>query len=234
MRRRRMLVGSALFGAGVALCGAPRLAAAAQPSLYVFLHTRFEPRALGRTFSEALPGVSPWVLTRSRDFSRVRERNPDAVLALSPVLQAQDFKPALQGHRDGASSEAYVLLAPQRLAPASVRSVGAVDMLGRREMPQFVASLLGGDEPSVTPVTKLADLLALLQLEKVQAVLLPAREAEPLMSRTRLSLTVTKLNSAAVGLPAFCPLTASGERIKRMLTELPASALADIGVDSWR
>src|SRR5688500_16773510 len=138
MRRRSMLVGSVLAGAGVALAGLPRSVRANQASLYVFLHSLLEPRAFGRLFEGALPGVAVWVLTRSRDFSQLRTRNPDAVVALAPVLVANGFTPALQGNKGGKASEPYVLLSTRPVTASSVQSVGAVDILGRKEMPELV------------------------------------------------------------------------------------------------
>jgi hypothetical protein len=229
-----MLVGSALAGAGVGRGGVPTAVAATQLSLDVFLHSLLEGRALSRLFEAALPGVTVAVLTRSRDFSGVRTRNPDAIVALSPVLVANGFTPVLQGYKGGQPSESYVLLSTRSVTPSGVKSVGAVDILGRREMAQFVSSLLGGNEPQVAPVTKLADLLALLQLGQVEAVLLPARYASALISRTRLSLTVTRLEGKGVGLPAFYPSSAAGQRLKGAFTDLPSSLLQEIGVDSWR
>jgi hypothetical protein len=233
VKRRSILVGSALAGAGVALGGLPR-AEAAELSLYVFLHSLLEARALGRLFEAALPGVDVWVLTRSRDFSRVRTRNPDAIVALAPVLVANGFTPVLQGHKGGQASESYALLSTRTVAPSNVKSVGAVDLFGRREMTRFVSSLLGGNEPQVAPVTKLADLLALLQLGEVDAVLLPTRHAGALIGRTRLSLTVTRLEGKGVGLPAFYPSSPAGQRLKGMFAGLPSGLLQEIGVDSWR
>lgn len=234
LKRRALLIGSAAAGTSALLGGFGRKAAAAQPSLYVFLHTLLEPRALGKQFEGALPGVAVWVLTRSRDFSQVRSHHPDAVLALAPVLRANGFQAQLQGKKAGRATEPYVLLANGRVNPGALSSVGAVDILGRREMPKFVASLLGGNEPQVTPVTKLADLLALLQLGRVEAVVLPARDAEPLMKRTRLTLAVTSLSQSEVGLPAFAPVTPAGNGIASRLNALPSLLQEEIGVDSWR
>jgi hypothetical protein len=229
-----MLVGSALTGAGVVFAGAPSAIGAAGPSLYVFLHSLLEARALSRLFEAALPGVAVWVLTKSRDFSIVRARNPDAVVARAPVLVANGFTPFLQGYKGGQASEPYVLLSPRPVTPSSVKTVGAIDILGRRVMGEFVSSLLGGNQPQVEPVTKLGDLLALLQLGRVDAILLAARHANPLMSRTRLSLTVSRLSGEGVGLPAFHPSTAEGQRMKGAFAALPSPLLKEIGVDSWR
>jgi len=234
MKRRSILVGSALAGAGVVLGRSPSAVGAAGPSLYVFLHSLLEARALSRLFEVALPGVAVWVLTKSRDFSVVRARNPDAVVALAPVLVANGFTPVLQGYKDGQASEPYVLLSPRPVTPNSVKAVGAIDILGRREMGEFVSSLLGGNQPQVEPVTKLVDLLALLQLGRVDAILLPARHANPLMSRTRLSLTVSRLAGKGVGLPAFHASTAEGQRMKGVFAALPSGVVKELGVDSWR
>jgi hypothetical protein len=235
MTRRSLLVGSVLATAGATLSTSPRTLHAAQLSLYMFVHTLLEPRALGQHFETIMPGVSVWVLSRAADFAQIRDRHPDAVVALSPVLTAHGFTPiSLQGHRAGRASEPYVLLSTGPVQPDRLRSVGAVDILGRRKMPEFVASLLGGNEPTVTPVVKLVDLLALLQLGKVEAIVLPAREAGALTSRTRLPLTETRLNGPGVGLPAFCAVTQAGRQIERMLTSVPLKTLQEIGVDSWR
>src|SRR5438552_17349930 len=141
MNRRSMLLGSALAGAGVVLGESPSVIAAAEPSLYVFLHSLLEARALSKLFEAALPGVAVWVLTKSRDFSVVRSRNPDAVVALAPVLVANGFTPVLQGYKGGKATEPYVLLSTRAVTPSSVKSVGAIDILGRREMGEFVSSL---------------------------------------------------------------------------------------------
>jgi hypothetical protein len=234
MKRRSMLIGSALAGASAAFGGVPGAVAAAQLSLYVFVHSLLEARALSRLFEAALPGVAVVVLTRSRDFSGVRTRNPDAIVALAPVLVGNGFTPALQGYKAGKPSESYVLLSARSVTPSSVKSVGAVDILGRRAMADFVSSLLGGNQPQIAPVTKLADLLALLQLGQVEAVLLPARYVSALTSRTRLTLTATRVEGAGVGLPAFCPSSVAGQRMKGAFADLPSSLLQEMGVDSWR
>src|SRR3954471_21251969 len=124
MKRRSMLLGSALAGAGGVLGGSPSVIEAAEPSLYVFLHSLLEARALSKLFEAALPGVAVRGLTKSRDFSVVRSRNPDAVVALAPVLVANGFTPVLQGYKAGKATEPYVLLSTGAVTPSSVKSVG--------------------------------------------------------------------------------------------------------------
>ena len=64
--------------------------------------------------------------------------------------------------------------------------------------------------------------------------MISSRPAKALTSRTRLSLTVTRLEGKGVGLPGFFPSSAAGQRMKGAFADLPASLLQEIGVDSWR
>jgi hypothetical protein len=68
------------------------------------------------------------------------------------------------GNNISGSTERYALISVgQPVDPASVTSVGAVDILGRQGMKEFVATLLGVS-PRIECVTKVEDLLPLLQL----------------------------------------------------------------------
>lgn len=203
-------------------------------TFYVFLHTQTNAQALERMFEEALPGVSVRVFSRAKDFeSSVRQR-PDAVLSLLPVLQAQGYTVHLQGQRSGSATEAYVLLSAAKVVPSQVRSIGAVDLLGRSRMPGFIGKLLGGNTPEVTPVTKIADLLPLLQFNKVDAVVLPERSVGWLRSRTRVELQVTQLPSGQVGLPAISFLSPAGQRLRELVPRFGTAVRTEIGVDAWR
>ena len=203
-------------------------------TLYVFLHTQTNAQVLEDMMEQGLPGVSVRVFSRAKDFeSSVRQR-PDAVLSLPPVLQAQNYPVHIQGQRGGSASEPYVLVSSTKISPAQVRTVGAVDLLGRSRMPAFIGKLLGGNSPNVTPVTKIADLLPLLQFDKVDAVILPERSVAWLKSRTRVELHVTSLPSGQVGLPAISFLSPAGNRLKELIPKLGPAVRAEIGVDTWR
>ena len=233
---RRLLVAMAgLSGLQLLALHGPRTASAAgELVLCVFLHTQMNAHALENLLKDALPGVAVRVFSRAKDFEGGLHQNPDGVLSLLPVLQANGFKADVQGLRAGSASERYVLLSASSVTAAAVRSVGAVDFLGRSRMPAFVAKLLNGNAPRVTPVTKLVDLLPLLQFGTVDAVILPERNVPRLKSGTRLKLQVAELPNPQVGLPALSILTPAGRRLRDSLLKAGDAVRAEIGVETWR
>ena len=97
------------------------------------------------------------------------------MLTLPVVLAAQGLSPTLHGLAHGSTEERYALVgagAPPEAA--KVASVGALDLLGRDGTNHFVHRLVG-QQARVERVTKIEDLLPLLQMQRVDAVLLPAR-----------------------------------------------------------
>jgi hypothetical protein len=233
--RRSFLATAALVPLGLLAARAlPRASAADALTLYVFVHTQTNAQALEKALEAALPGVAVSAFSRVRDFEAQIRQRPDAVLSLPAALHAQGCTVHLQGMRGGATTESYVLLATAPVTPAGVRSVGAVDLLGRAQMPGFVGNLLGGNTPAVTLVTKLVDLLPLLQLNKVDAVILPQRSVAWLRARTRVDLKITDLPGAQVGLPAVSFLTPEGHRLRELIVKAAAGLLTEIGVETWR
>jgi hypothetical protein len=203
-------------------------------SLHVFVQTQATTVLFDRMLEAALPGVAVRVFNRSRDFDKHRENGADAVMSLLPVLEAQGHPVHLQGVRNASPTEPYVFMSSVKLAPASAREVGAADLLGRSRMPAFIQTLLGGPQPSVTLVTKLIDLIALIQFEKVDGVVLPERHVRWLEAKTRLTLFIAELPNARVGLPAVSFLTPSGRRLGEALVKIGPELCSEIGVDTWR
>jgi hypothetical protein len=232
---RRGFIGVALVG--VAVTGAmriPQASAAGSGTLHLFLHSHRTARSLEELLEAALSGVTVRAFSRAKDFVSGLSSHPDAVLAASPVLEALGYSPTVHGLRGGEDHEPYVLLSTRAVTPTSVQTVGAVDLLGRERMPEFIAGLLGGHRPNVVPVTKLLDLLPLLQFDKVDSVIVPARSVSLLTERTRMSLNSTHLPKGEVGLPALSPLTAVGHEIGAKVRRLSLATSLEIGVDSWR
>src|SRR5512145_497721 len=165
-----------------------REARAAQPKLLVFLHLPVTQRALQTTLSDALSGITVTAVGRIADFDRAIADGQDALLSLPMVLTSRGASPGLQGYRGGVADENYALVgngtAPE---PNRVKVVGALDVLGRAETTAFVRRVVGG-APSVERVTKVEDLVALLQMQRADSVLLPARLVPEVRKMTRLSL----------------------------------------------
>jgi hypothetical protein len=201
--------------------------------LLVFLHLVLKQRALQAQLQAAAGSIKVTAVGRVADFERALENGHDAVLSLPPVLSAHGLKPVIAGYREGRADEVYSLmaadLAPQ---PGKVRSVGAVDLLGRNGTTAFTHELLAS-RPKVERVTKVEDLLPLLQLRRVDAVVLPARLVPELQAASEMKLVTYDLRKR-VGLPALAFLSPKGRQAGSAVARLDREISLQLGVDEWR
>jgi hypothetical protein len=185
-----------------------------------------------KLLARAMPGAQVVVFGRHRDFETGLGEGPDGVLTLEPILRAKQLRPAVVGNNASGSTEPYALISVGRAVdPATVASVGAVDILGRQGMKAFVASLLGAS-PKIEPVTKVEDLLPLLQLASVDAVLAPERLVRSLQAQSKLDLYATRA-PGAVGLPALSVMTAAGAVLAQNIKRLDPHVSEEMGVTRW-
>jgi hypothetical protein len=204
-----------------------------EPRLLVFLHVALKQRAFQSQLQGALPGVAVTAVGRTADFVRGLDDRPDAVLTLPVVLAAYHLAPTLQGLRKSSPDESYVLAGVDAAPdPARVATVGVIDLLGRDGMNAFVTDLLG-TRPKVERVTKVEDLLPLLQLQRVEAILLPARLLGEVSAPSRLTLVPRELPHR-IGLPALTSLSAGGAQVAQAVRHLPANVAGELGVNEWR
>lgn len=222
--------------AGVCLLAASLLtrpAGAGNAKLLVFLHVAVKQRALQSALQSALSGVDVTAVGRIGDFERGLKQGADAVLAIPPVLSAFKLPTKLRGARGGSTEEKYSLVGvgadPD---PAAVGAVGALDILGRDGTTEFVKGLLGSS-PRVERVSKVEDLLPLLQMQRMDAVLLPSRLYSGIKAASKLALTQKELGKT-IGLPALATVTGAGDAIMSTVAKMPAAAAQTLGVDSWR
>jgi hypothetical protein len=208
-------------------------AAAGAGTLLVYLHVSVKQRAFQSLLSAGLPGVTVTAVGRVADFERAVREGPDAVLTLPVVLDAKGLKPALQGQRRGSTTEHYALLGTTNAPdPTRVASVGVIDILGREGTNRFVRGLIGAG-PHVERVTKLEDLLPLLQMQRVEAVLLPARFVGELRAASRMPLAERELE-ATVALPAAANTGPNAPSVLGSISRMPQKLSSLLGVDAWR
>lgn len=201
--------------------------------LLVFLHVAVKQRAFQTELQAAMEGVTVTAVGRIADFDRVLQEGQDAVLTLPVVLAARGLAPALRGMHHGSTDEPYTLIAVDALPdPARVNTVGALDLLGRDGTDAFVHGLIGG-KPKVERVTKVEDLLPLLQMQRVDAIVLAARLFPELRAASRLNLAGREL-ATAVGLPAAARAGTGAPAVLAALKRLPSGLCASLGVDEWR
>ena len=161
----------------------------ARPSatLFVFAPTFLRPRAVEQTLEGALPTVDVVVFARFADLVEATSRaRADGILALPLSLQQLGREPALQGVAEGSALERYVLVRPKDVSgPVSV--VAAVDLVGSGEFPQYIRRVVG--RPRVqraSRVSKVADLLPVLQFRLADTILIAARFLPGLRQRSAM------------------------------------------------
>lgn len=209
-----------------------------RPTLYVFLHTDVKSTVLEKTLQGSLPDLVVTVFGRFRDFEQALSAHPpDAVLALQPLLEARKLSATLRGIGQGRDVEPYVLMSVGNPLAGSLagRTIGVVDLLGRTDTQTFVLALLKAPEARLKLVTKLEDLLSLLQFAAADAILVPARIVKSFTERSRLSLQVRALPDVAVGRASVAVLTpAARATVVRGIERLDVATNQLMGVESWR
>jgi hypothetical protein len=211
---------------------------ASRPNVFVYLHTESKFARLEKTLKEKLPGLEITVFGRFRDLEdALQTRPPDAVITSNALIVSQGFPIALQGERGGADWEPYVLLSQGRALAGSLsgKVIGVVDLLGRSGTQEFVEKLLGTAEIKLKRVTKLEDLLPLLQFSAADAVLVPSASVKDVSERSRLVLSVLALPDARVKLPAVGVLNASVRAsVISQIRALDSETTRSLGLESWR
>jgi hypothetical protein len=232
---RRAVLRAALATISLSLIATRRMPPAraqARPRLLVFVPAEIPSLYLQNLLRGAI-NAEITVFGRFRDFETGLGTKPDAVLTLQPVLQAKGLPSTVLGTNAGSPSEAYALIASgKQVTPDKVSSVGAVDLLGRQGMKDLVARVLGA-AARVERVTKLEDLLPLLQFGSVEAVLLPERLVEPFRARSKLDLRSSQV-PGRVGLPALSVLSSAGASLVESVKALTPAISQQMGVQKWQ
>jgi hypothetical protein len=205
-------------------------------TLFVYHPSSATARALQSELEAKLPGVEVTVFGRLSDFEgAVSEQSPEAVLAPTPVLEAQGLSPSLRGSRGGQTEASYCLVSVGPVPAESLgeHMVGAIDLLGRSGMPAFVQGLAGSPEPpKVKRVTQQADLLPLLQFELATAVVLDKDSVPSLLDSTQLELQVQDLTGSTAGRVAVWA-TPAGQPVLDLIGRFDPATNDLFGVDAW-
>jgi hypothetical protein len=181
----------------------------------------------------ALGAVEVTAVGRIGDFERGLKEGVDAVLSLPPLLTQFKLTAKLKGVRGGSTDEGYCLVGVgTEPIPSKLTSVGALDLLGRDGTAGFVKEMLQ-ISPRIERVSKVEDLLPLLQMQRADAVLLPSRLFAEIKSASKLVLVQKELGKS-VGLPSVASVRAAGDAIVSAITKMPVGVAKKLGVDSWR
>jgi len=207
------------------------------PRLFVFANADMRAHTLEKDLETLLPGVDVTVFSRIREFEVAMQERPEGALARRVVLESLGLRPELQGNDGGKSTERFVLVAANRQATVAElqgKTLGAVDILGRKNMDDFVSNVLGASTPKLKYVTHERDLLALLQFEAAAAVLTSEKWAELFRSKSEMKLMTTALpNEVPLVAVAFSSPSARAALEGKLGAAAPR--LKDkLGVTQWR
>jgi hypothetical protein len=213
------------------------LAQSNKPELHVFLQLDAKSGALEKILQQQLPTLGVTVFSRYRDLEDASvAMKPDALVAISPVLQQHGQKPTLQGIRGGKDIEPYLLVSVENGLEGALsgKTIGAVDLMGRDGTQVFVAALLKTSDIKVKRVAKTEDLLPLLEFSAADGILIPSSALARLTERTRLHIKSREAPGGPVGLPALAVLNdASKETITKALLAIDAATKKILGIDAW-
>lgn len=221
----------------MALAVSAPLAASGTPRLYVFATADMRAQAFEKHLEAQLPGVDVTVFSRIHEFETALADRPEAAIAQRPVLEALGLRPELQGHAGDRATERYVLMSvntPVSPAELAGKTLGVVDILGRKRMESFVGGILATPSPKLKYVTHERDLLPLLQFNAAAAVVLSEAWAKRLREKSEMNLRTTSLNNE-VGLPAVVFTSPQGKAaLEGKIRSANRAFNESLGVTQWR
>lgn len=194
-------------------------------------------QAFEKQLEAQLPGVDVTVFSRIHEFETALADRPDGAIAQRPVLEALGLRPELQGHAGERSTERYVIMSanvPVSPGELAGKTLGVVDILGRKRMEGFVSGVLGTPSPKLKYVTHERDLLPLLQFNAAAAVVISESWAKRLREKSEMNLRTTSLSNE-VGLPAVVFASAQGKAALDGKIRSAGRGFNDaLGVTQWR
>ena len=230
-----------LLGAGAALAPKPRAARAlGSPRLYAFVPALESTRAIEEILNEGLVGVAVTAFGRFADFSAaIASEKPEGALSLADTLRVLGIAPRLQAEINGSTQEPYIVLSKDQtdsIAQLAKKAIGAVDIVGRTELPSLLMRLLGlSESPTVKRVLKVSDLLPLLHLDLAPAITLPERFLADFQSKSRLNLRILRPGTATLGRAALgFPAGRVDQGMMSALRQASASVQSLLGAEGWR
>jgi len=233
----RLLAGFA-FGVALLSVRTRARADAAHPTVFVLLQLDAKASVVEKTLADHLPGVTVKVFGTFRDLDGATATgNPDALLAIPPLLEARGKKASLQGTRAGKETEPWVLVSVEKPldGPLAGKTIGMVDVLGRDGTQAFIAQVTKDKDFKVKRVAKVEDLVPLLEFSAAQALLVPSSMIAGFAKHTKLALKSRELpGGGQVGLPAVAVLNpAAKDALVKAFNGLDAATKAVLGIDAW-
>lgn len=206
--------------------------------IYVFYPSMTRPNVVQASLASKSGGNEITVFGRLADFTAMMTATPPDVILVPKVLadQYKDYKVFLKGARGGSpTADAILLSAGTAVDPKSAGSLnlGVVGILDRAAMGAFATGFVGGT-PKLKLVTKVEDLLPLLQFKSADAVLVGEDQVEDIKGKSAAQLVATPIPGAKWNLiVAASAKDDAAKSLEPVLKALGAPEKKMLGVDGW-
>ena len=224
-RIRRLLAVTALVFAG----------SADAAKVYVFYPSMARPNAVQAALAGRMSGNDVTVFGRLADFTAMMASEPPDVILVPKALadRYKEFKVFLRGARDGAPDVRAVLLSVEPVDPeAGSMDLGVVGILDRSAMTVFVGSMLG-NQAKLKIVTKVEDLLPLLQFHSADAVLVGEDQVAEIKAKSAARLVSAPIVGVKWNLLVAAAKDDAARAVEPALRALGVSEKTYLGVDGW-
>lgn len=204
--------------------------------IYVFYPSMARPNAVQAALVGKMEGNEVTVFGRLAEFTAMMaSRPPDVILVPKPLADRyRDYRVFLRGARAGAPEVRAFLLSTRPVEPGSAPlDVGVVGILERPAMTALVGSVLGGS-PKLRIVTKVEDLLPLLQFNSADAVLVGEELVDELKGKSAAKLVSSEVPGSRWSLLVAAAVRDDAVKdVEPALKALGASERKYLGVDGW-
>jgi len=206
--------------------------------IYVFYPSMARPNVVQSSLMAKSGGNEITVFGRLADFTAMMTATPPEVILVPKTLaeQYKGFKVFLKGQRGGSSSGDAVLLSTGAAVDpkaAGGMNIGVVGILDRGAMTTFAGGLVGG-APKLKIVTKVEDLLPLLQFKSADAVLVGEDQVEDINGKSAAKIFSTAIPGVKWN---YIVAAASGDdaakAVEPILKALGSAEKKLLGVDGW-
>lgn len=211
---------------------------AGSAKIYVFYPSMARPNVVQTALAAKASGNEVTVFGRLADFTAMMATNPpDVIVVPKPLAELyKDFKVFLRGTRNGSPTQDAILLssgAPVDPKTAGTLNLGVVGFLDRGAMGGYASGVVGG-APKLKLVTKVEDLLPLLQFKSADAVLVGEAQVDDIKSKSAAQLVTTAVPGAKWTLVvAAASKDDAAKSVEPVLKALGAAEKKLLGVDGW-
>ncbi|MBF0226590.1 MAG: hypothetical protein HQK76_14135 [Desulfobacterales bacterium] len=170
--------------------------------LYIFYPNNMRPQIFQKKMGDVSPNLKITAFGRYKDFiAQIEMSNPEAIITKQVLIEEiENYSIKLEGSRDGANTEPYVLLAVDKqldLKAIQDKQIGMLDILGRKGMKKFITNFFD-PPPKLQRVSKIEDLLPLLTFDMAQGILIPEAYISYFKNISNLNFIVTQLPKVKV------------------------------------